>query len=402
LDVVIVGAGPYGLSVASHLRSRQVPFRIFGQPMRFWLEMPRTLFLKSFGFATTIDNPERFTFDDWCRERGIEDREPCSMESFSEYGLWLQKQIVPEVEPLDVTLIERAHGGLRVTLAGGERVEARRVVVAVGLRYFQRMPPALAQLPRALATHTTQHRSYEEFRDKDVCVIGAGQSALESAVLLHESGARVQLLVRRSGPIFYTKTPLHRSIFTRLRKPLSVLGEGRLNWTLEHFPLAPRLLLPDDLRARFARRHLGPAGAWWLRDRFEGKVPVRPRSEVISARPDGGGLVLRVREQGKGETELRADHVVSGTGFEVDLDRLPFLDPDLRSCIDRIQRGPRLDRYFQSSVAGLHFVGVASMFSFGPLFRFVAGTAYTGPVLARHLARAAQRSRVQQLAVSAQ
>ena len=206
MDVVIVGAGPYGLSVASHLRSRQVPFRIFGQPMRFWLEMPRTLFLKSFGFATTIDNPERFTFDDWCRERGIEDREPCSMESFSEYGLWLQKQIVPEVEPLDVTLIERAHGGLRVTLAGGERVEARRVVVAVGLRYFQRMPPALAQLPRALATHTTQHRSYEEFRDKDVCVIGAGQSALESAVLLHESGARVQLLVRRSGPIFYTKT----------------------------------------------------------------------------------------------------------------------------------------------------------------------------------------------------
>lgn len=399
MDVVIAGAGPYGLSIASHLRSRQVPFRIFGQPMRFWLEMPHTLFLKSFGFATTIDNPKRFTFDGWCRERGIEDREPCRMESFSEYGLWLQRQLVPEVEPLDVRLIERADGGFRVTLGRGECVEARRVVVAVGLRYFQRMPPALAQLPPALATHTAQHKGYEEFRGKDVCVIGAGQSALEAAVLLYESGARVQLLVRRSGPIFHTKTPLQRSILSRLRSPLSVLGEGRLSWTLEHFPLAPRLL-PDGLRVRLARRHLGPAGAWWLRDRFEGKVAVRPRCEVISARPDGGGLVLCVREQGKGESKLRADHVVTGTGFEVDLDRLPFLAPDLRSRIDRIERAPRLDRHFQSSVAGLYFVGVISMFSFGPLFRFVAGTAYTGPALAWHLARGEQRVREPHLALS--
>jgi hypothetical protein len=169
-----------------------------------------------------------------------------------------------------------------------------------------------------------------------------------------------------------------------------VLGEGRLNWALQHFPLAP-FFLPDEVRVRFAKKHLGPAGSWWLRPRFEGKIPVRARCEIVDASPRGSGVLLRVREEGA-EREIAADHVVCGTGYEVDLDRLPFLDPDLRLQIDRIERGPRLDRHFQSSVPGLYFVGVSSMFSFGPLFRFVAGTAFAAPTVARHLARAAQQA----------
>jgi FAD-dependent urate hydroxylase len=152
----------------------------------------------------------------------------------------------------------------------------------------------------------------------------------------------------------------------------------------------------DSARVHLTRRHLGPSGARWLRPRFEAKVPIHARCEVISARPEGGGVVLRVREQDKGERELRTEHVVAGTGFEVDVDRLPFLDRELRAGVDRIERAPRLDRHFESWVPGLYFVGVMAKFSFGPLFRFVAGTAYTGPVLARHLARTALRERALQ------
>ena len=385
MEVVIVGAGPYGLSIASHLRARQVPYRIFGQPMAFWQQMPETLFLKSLGFATTISNPEGLTFDRWCRERGLEDREPCTTESFAAYGLSLQKQLVPEVETAQVSSIERADDGFRVTLGTGERIDARKVVVAVGLRYFQRMPQALARLPPSLATHTAQLKSYEPFAGKEVCVIGAGQSALEAAVLLRESGARVQLLVRGPGPVFHGRTPRERSLLARLRSPLTVLGEGRLNWALQHFPLGPHFL-PDRVRVRLTRGHLGPAGSWWLRPRFEGKVPVRARCEVVSAEPRGTRVGLLLREGGK-DSELVVDHVVCGTGFEVDLDRLHFLSPGLRSGIARIERAPRLDWNFQSSVPGLHFVGVLSTFSFGPLFRFVTGTAYTGPALSRYFAR---------------
>jgi cation diffusion facilitator CzcD-associated flavoprotein CzcO len=392
LDVVIVGAGPYGLSIASHLRATEARFRIFGQPMRFWREMPAQMFLKSLGFATTISNPERLRFDAWCRERGLEDREPCGISAFCEYGMWVQKQLVPEVEPVDVTHIARAGAAFRVALASGEAVEARQVVVAVGLRYFQRMPRALAALPQALASHTAQHPAYGEFAGKAVCVVGAGQSALEAAVLLSEAGANVRLLVRGAGPVFHGRTARKRSLLRRVKAPLTVLGEGRLNWVLQHFPLAP-FFLPDDVRVRFARKHLGPAGSWWLRPRFEGKIPVHARCEIVDARPAGSGVVLRVVEDGA-EREISADHVVCGTGYEVDVDRLPFLDADLRGRIDRIERAPRLDRHFQSSVPGLYFVGVSSMFSFGPLFRFVAGTAYAAPTVARHLARQAQRAPV--------
>ena len=115
-------------------------------------------------------------------------------------------------------------------------------------------------------------------------------------------------------------------------------------------------------------------------------MPVRGRCEVLAARAEGDAVVLRVREPG-GETEIRADAVIAGTGFEVDLDRLPFLDLALRSRIRRIERAPRLDRHFQSSVPGLYFAGVSAMFRFGPLVRFVCGTSFCCPVVARHLAR---------------
>ncbi len=391
MEVLIAGAGPYGLSLATHLRRRRVPFRIFGHPMRFWQDMPRGIFLKSFAFATTIDTPERVRFEDWCRERGLEDREPCRIESFSEYGVWLQKKLVPEVESVDVQLIERIRGGFLVTLASGERMEARRVVVAVGLRYFHRKPAVLEGLPPGLVSHTAEHQDYQEYAGKDVCVMGAGQSALEAAALLHESGSRVQLLVRKPRLIFHTKTPVQRSILARLREPLSVLGAGKVNWAIEHFPLVPHFM-PDSARIRLTRAYPScPSGAWWVRDRVEGKVMVRTRCEIISARAEDGGVVLHLREQDKGEFELRADHVVAGTGFEVDVDRLPFLSQELRARIDRIERAPRLNRHCESSVSGLYFVGIMSAFSFGPLFRFVAGTAYTGPTLGRHLARTALR-----------
>jgi cation diffusion facilitator CzcD-associated flavoprotein CzcO len=385
VQVAIAGAGPYGLSVATHLRRSNVSFRIFGHPMRFWLEMPDGMFLKSLGFATTIANPDQLTFDAWCREKKIEDREPCSMESFAEYGVWLQKKLVPEVEQKDVTLIERQSGGFRMTTSTGERVDAQRVVVAVGLRYYLRIPRGLAGLPAEVMSHTSQNKSYEKFRGKDVCVIGAGQSALEAAVLLHEAGARPQLLVRTDGPVFHDRTPDERSIIDRLKAPITVLGASRTSWVLEHLPWAMRLV-PEAKRVRFTKRYLGPAGSWWLRPRFEGKVHVRGNCEVTSSRMEGGKVVLGIKEKGS-QGEIRTDAVVAGTGYELNIDKLPFLSSGLRSEIARIEGGPKLDRHFQTSVSGLYFVGISSMYSFGPLVRFVAGTPYTAPIVASHLAR---------------
>jgi len=390
VDVAIIGAGPYGLSIAAHLRSRGVAFRIFGSPMRFWLDMPKGIALKSPDFATNIYTPlPRYRFVDYCRERGIDTREPLDMSVFAEYGLWAQQELVPDVEDVQVCRLSRSNGSFLLTLASDEHVKARRVVVAVGLSYSMRMPAELEGLPPDMVTHTSQHRDYADFAGKDVTVIGRGQSAMEAAALLHEHGAQTRMLVRGGGIWFGDKMPERRPLLERIKNPQSVVGPGRLNWVLQQAKTLT-YFLPEKKRVRLTKKHLGPFGTWWLRDQIEGKVPVLLRTHLVRACEDDGRVLLTVRD-GDGERQFVTDHVVAGTGYEMAVDRIPFLAPELASSIDRIEKSPRLSRHFESSVQGLYFVGPFAAFSFGPLLRFVCGAEFTAPTVTRHLAKNRQR-----------
>jgi len=391
VEVAIVGAGPYGLSVATHLRARGVGFRIFGQPMSFWLQMPESINLKSFAFATNVYVPQRgFTFPEYCRARGLEDEEPCSMASFAEYGLWVQRTLVPEAEPVNVSALEARENAFELTLEGGERVRARRVVMAVGLGHFPCVPRSVAHLPPELGSHSSEHTEFSRFAGKEVAVIGAGASAVEAAALVLEAGGKPLLLVRADELVFHTRMGLDRPLLERLRNPNSVLGPGRKSWVLEKFPMLLHHV-PEARRVRFTRGYLGPAGPWWLRDRFFGKVDFRLRADVTSAEARGDKVLLAVRENGAPERQIEVDHVISGTGFEPDVDRLSFVHPALRGRIRRTERAPALSRTFESSVEGLYFVGMVACFSFGPLFRFVAGARYASPTVARDIARRRRR-----------
>jgi len=391
LEVAIIGAGPYGLSVAAHLRARGVPAQVFGQPMQTWLPMPRSLCLKSFGFATSIAVPEPgLDFPAWLAQRGLETLEPISYADFTEYGLWVQRQRVPDVQPFDVRMMHRARGGEYVLeLSSGQSIKARKVVVAVGLHGLRQLPELLAGFPDALVSHSFGQYDFRRLAGSEVAVIGAGQSALEVAVLLHECGAR-PVLVARKAPVFHGRTSRQRTWLERLRRPITVLGEGRLSWVLEHFPWLVRHA-PEARRVRFARGYLGPAGAWWLRDRFEGKVPVLAPATLVAARERSGSVVLRLAVDGRTEERAFA-HLVCGTGFRHCLEGFRFLESRLLASVQRIAGlAPRLSRHFESSAPGLYFVGPISAYGFGPLFRFVCGAAPTAPVVARHLAASSRR-----------
>jgi cation diffusion facilitator CzcD-associated flavoprotein CzcO len=385
VDVAIIGAGPYGLSLASYLRQRGVEHRIFGAPMHAWASMSPGMFLKSFGFATSLKTPQpHFTLPEYCRDRGLEDFEPIAIATYAKYGQWVQEQLVPEVEATSVTELRRQGDGFALVLATGERLAARRVVVATGLTYFERIPATYASLPNELASHTAQHGDFSRFSGMDVTVVGGGQSALQAAALLHEHGARVRMVVRR-GVWFSSQYDPHRPLREKLLYPQSVVGPGRENWVMEHFPMVMHYV-PEAKRVPFTRRHLGPFGAWWLRDRVEGQFSILEDAVVTAAGERDGKVALRVRQGTADTSEIVTDHVIAGTGYEVDVDRIPFVQPELAAEIARVERAPNLTRHFESSVRGLYFVGPAAAFSFGPLFRFVAGADYAVPLLARRLA----------------
>ena len=342
--------------------------------------------------TSTPPGPAYFRSPSSGNARGLEGFEPCAIPDFAQYGTWAQTQIAPEIEPVDVQrLVREADGEFHLTLASGEHVRAKRVVLAVGLKAFATIPAVLVGLPKSLAVHTSDLNDFQALSGKDVCVIGAGQSALEVAAMLCDAGARCQLLVRGGSAHIASRMPGKRSLWQRLRAPQSVLGPGLKSWVLEHFPSVIHYA-PERWRVKFSRTHLGPSGAWWLRERLEG-LPIHLNCRIVEAKTRGERVLLKVSQAGREDREIEADLVVAGAGFEIDVDRLTFMDLKLRGLIQRVERAPKLDRHFQSSVEGLHFVGPASVLSFGPLFRFIAGAAYAAPALARHLARETLRGR---------
>jgi len=396
VSVAIIGAGPYGLSLAAHLAARNVDHRIFGRPMQFWSQIAEAggeRYLKSYCFGTNISAPTPgYTFADHNQPRGLETFEPCSMQNFAAYGRWFQQSAVPWAEDVNVARLDRQTDGFVLNLADGSRCNADRVVIATGLSGFAYVPSLLGSLPAPLVVHTSDIRSFAAFKGRDVAVIGAGQSALEAAALLFEAGARPQLLVREDTILWQTRVSRERSLWRRVRSPIAGLGTGPKAWTLTHFPGAMHGL-PDAWRTRFTQSHLPAEGAWWLRSRVEDRFPIHRGVAVVEALETDGRAVLKLRSTSKNghEQQLLVDHVVAGTGYDIDVKRFAFIEKKLGDAIARLKRSPKLNASFESSVPGLHFIGPASAMSFGPLFRFVVGAEYSARILSdRHASRASQ------------
>ncbi|MBT2384157.1 FAD-dependent oxidoreductase [Streptomyces sp. ISL-11] len=392
LPVVIIGAGPYGLSTAAHLRARGVSTRVFGSPMVSWREhMPAGMLLKSTPVASNIDAPQPgHTLLDFCRQTGERryesDWDTIPVETFARYGQWFQERLVPELEQVRVVSVDRRAKGFDLKLDSGEQFTARAVIVATGLSGLARLPAELAAaVPDGPSvsgpvSHSSQHRDLSRFAGKDVVIIGAGQSALESAVLLADAGAAsVRVVARRRGAVRFGAAPDGQSPF----KPDTPFGRAWSLYAFSYYADAFRHL-PAPTRAFLVQRVLGPLGAWWLRERFIGRVQVSEGKRIAGARVDEGRPVLTLADaSGTTEGELAADHVLAATGYRVDLAAMDFLGHGLRTRLAAAAGGPRLGPGYRSSVHGLFFTGLPSVASYGPVMRFVCGTEYASPRLAR-------------------
>ncbi len=231
--------------------------------------------------------------------------------------------------------------------------------------------PEFDHMPIELVSHTSDHYTFEGFSGKRVAVIGGGQSALETAALVHESGAHVDLITR--SPIHWLSgdSLQNRSLINQIRYPKAGIAPGWVNWGFENLPYAFQRLSRDNKdRLLRGRGRFGPAGAAWLKDRILGKVTVHELQTVREMKEIDGEVELKLSSN---ET-LRVDHVILGTGFVMDIKRLPMLHSSLVDCIETYKGAPILNKGFGTNIPGLYFVGFSSVSSFGPLFRFVVGT----------------------------
>jgi cation diffusion facilitator CzcD-associated flavoprotein CzcO len=389
-SVVILGAGPYGVSIAAHLQSTRTDFRIFGKPLYRWrAQMPKGMFLKSEGRASSLSDPDGIhTLARYCAEHGLPYAEtgiPVPLEDFSEYAMSFQRSLAPMVEDLRVMDVARSGDSFDLRLSDGSMAHAGRVIVATGLEHTAHIPPALAALPSELVSHSGDHHDLGRFSRKKVTVLGAGQSALETAVLLAEQRASVRLLVRSTRLLWNAKPNVgRRSLYQRLRYPDSNLGQGLQIWSYCTAPAMFRYL-PEQTRLGRLKTVLGPAGAWWLKERLGQQVQILLGHVVERAETRGDRALLHVAGPDGAVLNLETDHVIAATGYRFDLRALPFLDSRLKARIAMAGPYPVLSPNFESSVPGLYFTGLASANSFGPAMRFLHGAHYTARRLARHI-----------------
>lgn len=375
--VVVIGAGPYGLSIAAHLAAAGVPHRIFGAPMRTWRAgMPAGMRLKSDGFASSLSDPQdRYTLAAYCAEQGIAYADTdwgVPVEVFAAYGETFQRRFVPHLETQDVRSLRPAPHGFDVALADGTVVAAARVVLATGLHLFANLPPMFSGLPEGLVSHSADAADLRHLAGQDVVVIGGGASALDVAASLYRAGARATVVARRDTLRFFPPKPKRR--FEVLRAPRTPLGPGWKKLMCARAPLLFRRL-PARLRIDLVRNHLGPAPAYSVKETVETHVRLLKSARIVSAAPGGKGVHLTVAVGGGTET-LDADHVIAATGFRIDLAHLRYLDPALRDRIRCLDGAPILSSRFETSVPGLFMVGTPSAATFGPLLRFVCGAGF--------------------------
>jgi thioredoxin reductase len=353
--------------------------------------MPEGMLLKSDPFASNLSDPRDFyTLAQYSEEQSISysESEPVRLDIFCNYGLEFQKRWVPRLTEVEISTIERINNSFTIVLDNGDKLSARRVVIAVGVGPFRYIPEILDALPERFASHSFDHRDLSVFSGARVAVLGGGASAIDLAGLLHQGGCDVTLVSRRTDLKFSGSrgSQSSGSLWRRKRHPPSGLGPGlRSRFSTD----APLLIhaLPKRVRFEFGRRHLGPAAAGVMKEKVIGRVPLFLERELTAAAVEDSCVTLKLCKKEGRHDVLHIDHVIAATGFRVDLSRLRLLSPSLKQNIAEYRRAPILTRYFESSVPGLYFIGPAAAASFGPMMRFTFGARYAARRLTRALVK---------------
>ena len=391
-EVIVIGAGPYGLSATAHLLAAGVEPYVIGDPMGFWKQnMPKGMFLRSRAEASNISAPQKhLSIESYQKVLGRKFPDPLPIEDFVSYGEWFQKQVAPNLDRRRVQNVSKNGSGFEVTFEDGEKIYGESVVLALGIGLFLHRPEQFLGIPAQLAPHSSALTDLSQFRGKRIAVLGKGQSALEYAAILHENKADVAIITRAAEVKFHSLA-WRKHLFRRLMAgPLRPLSYRILPPTdLGDIHTARKMADPKKFRRQspeaqesLLRACTKPAGAYWLPSRLKG-VQVKTQVSVTGVERASAGLKLALSDG----TVEHVDVVVLATGYKIDVSKYNILDSALRKSIKTTPDGyPELTTSLETSVENLYMAGVIGEKTLGPTLRFVTGTSNAGPYLAAGIA----------------
>ena len=357
-DLLIVGAGPFGLALAAWAQAHGIRHRVVGVGMGFWRDnMPEGMLLRS-TCDWSLDPLDIHTIDAYLAKAGkrCRDVEPLSRGFYLDYAAWFQEEKAIASTDAKVQALVREGSGFVAITGDGGRIRSRAAVVAIGFGYFAHVPAELAPMfPRERYGHTCDFVDFRELKGRRVLIIGGRQSAFEWTALIREAGAEaVHVCYRHDTPLFETS------------------DWSWVNALVDRISADPgwyRRLSADEknqLNRRFweeGRLKLEP----WLAPRIDHpNVHLHPRTNVTGTNPGASGIEVTLDN---GEV-FTVDQAVFATGYRVDLTRVPFLANGLLPGIALQDGFPQLDAGFQTSVPGLYITSLAATRDFGSFLGF--------------------------------
>lgn len=373
VELLIVGAGPFGLAMAAQAQADGVDYRVVGKPMDFWRKnMPTGMFLRS-DCDWHLDPTGVHTVEAFLATRGQTpaDVEPLSLEFYLDYTRWFQTQKGLVIEPLLVERLDGSSDGFRAQMGNGETVHARNVVLALGFGNFAHIPANLAALlPSGRYAHSKDLVDFAPLKGKRVLIIGGRQSAFESAALLREAGAaHVHICYRHPTPRFEPADwgRANRIVAGLADNPtwfrdLNDEGKAEINhwfWTEGRLKLEP-----------------------WLWPRLDHpEISLWPETNLAGCVEQADGSLAVRLDSG---VEFTADQVLFATGYQVEMDRIPLLAAgNLLAELATTNGHPRLDETMQTNIPGLFVTSIPAVQDFGLFFGFTISARLSAQLMGR-------------------
>lgn len=374
VPTLIIGAGPFGLSLAAHLKHIGADHLVVGKPMEFWKKnMPDGMYLRS-DLSWHLDADEIYTMKAFIYSEGISmnSAEPVSLEFYLNYTKWFTEQTKPNIHEAYVRKLTKIDGGFVAELDDNSIIEAKNVVIAIGMQYFINQPVELIKLlPTGRYSHTCETIDFNKFNNKRILIIGGRQSAFEWAALLNEKNtAHIHISYRHSTPEFKAANwSWVEDIVNNMNDTpawFSKLSEEEKE--------AYRIRLWSEGRLKIEP---------WLEKRINSKnITLHPKTNIVKTEKGNDHSISILLSD---DSSFEVDHIILATGYKVDMDKMSFIDASLLKSIQHANGIPILDSHFQSNLTGLYFTGINASFSFGPFFGFTIGARAAAKLIGERL-----------------